>query len=188
MPYTSATQAFAINHGPELCSAAASIPGYIFARSLRRQFGLASSRLRVIPVPLSMLVPAAMAGMVHQKYVVHDILLQETVCPVCIETRAIAMQVTAGSLLPFASALAGTLVVGQFDNARWMPRTARQFGSLAGKSLSATMPLVLGMTVVQLLVVGGLVHQEVWCYEDVMQELNRRYEQDHPEVRDQHFK
>ena len=135
-----------------------------------------------------MLVPAAMAGIAHQKYVVQDILLQETVCPVCIETRAIAMQVTAGSLLPFASALAGTLIVGEFDSARWMPRTAKQFASLVRKSLSATMPLVLGVTVLQLLLVGGLVHQEVWCYEDVMQELNRRYERDHPEVRDQHFK
>ena len=75
-----------------------------------------------MPVALPVMVPGAVCGMSHDFCVTHDILLQETPCTVCLETRATALQVTLGAFLPFVSSLAGTLLLGKQMSLKWVPR------------------------------------------------------------------
>merc|ERR1712226_450908 len=113
-------------------------------------------------------------------FVTEDILMQETVCPVCVETRAISFQVGLGAILPAASAFYGSVVVGMFNKSAWVPRNFTGVLNLTKNTISNNSKLLMGMTVLQLLLAGGLVHLQVNCFEDVMAELNRRYEVDHP--------
>ena len=85
--------------------------------------GLRRAPGRWLPVALPVIVPGTLCGMSHDFFVTHDIFLQETSCTVCLETRATALQVTLGAFLPFVSSLAGTLLLGQQMNFKWVPRS-----------------------------------------------------------------
>jgi hypothetical protein len=164
---------------------AAGLTGALYVARLKRQFGMFKEnwQTRWFPLPLTMLVPASIAFIGHQFHVTDDILLQETVCPVCLETRAISMQVAAGALLPPVAALAGYITVGQQVRATWLPRVGLRHASdraglvkLLKTTVARQQPLLLGVTMLHMLLAGGLVYGQVRCYEEVMAELEERYE------------
>ena len=86
--------------------------------------GVAKAPGRWLPAVLPVMVPGALCGMSHDFCVSHDIILQETPCTVCLETRATSLQVALGAFLPFVSAVAGTLVLGHQMNLKWVPRNS----------------------------------------------------------------
>ena len=77
-----------------------------------------------MPVVLPVMVPGALCGLTHDFYVSHDIILQETPCTVCLETRATSLQVALGAFLPFVSSVAGTLLLGHQMSLKWVPRNS----------------------------------------------------------------
>ena len=160
-------QAWPINYGIGVCGIAAGTSGFLSCMALSRQLELWRHKwtVRFFPLPLSIMVPAALSASLHSYLVTDDILLQETACPVCVETRAISLQVALGAIFPPVAAFGGTLVVGQQVTTtkwlKWMPRTMPQLFSFAKTSVLKNQPLLLGMTALNLLIAGGLVYAEV---------------------------
>ena len=160
-------QAWPINYGSILCGTAAGASGFLSCLALSKQLELWRHKwtVRLFPLPLSIMVPAALSAMAHNYAVTDDIILQETACPVCVETRAISLQVALGAIFPAAAAFAGTLVVGQQITStkwlNWLPRSFPQLISFAKSTVLRQQPLLLGLTALNLLLAGGLVHFEV---------------------------
>jgi len=172
-------QAMIMNQASNLAAFAAGFPGLIVATRLRRLLpGMGRAAGNWIPVPVSMMVPGSLAGMFHYSLITNDIILQETACPVCLETRAISGQVALGVGLSSFSALAGTLVVGNFARFKWMPKSLGGLVIFTKDIVSKTSPILLGLTVVQMLVAGGLVHFQRNSYDSIMEELEKRAEED----------
>merc|ERR1712192_39307 len=131
-----------------------------------------------VPIPLSMLVPGSLAGMFHEFCITRDILLQETTCPVCVETRAIAGQVALGAVLPAVSAFAGSLILGEFVKMKWSPKSFGGFVKLTNDVVSQGSMFLVVIIVVQMVIAGALVHLQRSSHEAVMEELERRIEMD----------
>lgn len=191
-------QAWPINYGITVCGISAGASGLLSCLALSKQLELWRHKwtVRLFPLPLSIMVPAALSATFHSYLVTDDILLQETACPVCVETRAISLQVALGAIFPAAAAFGGTLVVGQQITStkwvKWLPRTMPQLFSFAKSTVLRHQPLLLGLTTLNLLLAGGLVYAEVLfpskygypdlflqvkSYEEVMSELERRAEE-----------
>ena len=160
-------QAWPINYGSILCGTAAGTSGLLSCLALSKQLELWRHKwtVRFFPLPLSIMVPAALSAMAHNYAVTDDIILQETACPVCVETRAISLQVALGAIFPAAAAFGGTLIVGQQITStkwiNWLPRTFPQLISFTKSTVLRHQPLLLGLTALNLLLAGGLVHFEV---------------------------
>ena len=161
-------QAWPINYGFVLCGTAAGASGLISCLALSKHLELWRHKwtVRFFPLPLSILVPAAISATCHNFLVTNDIILQETACPVCVETRAISLQVALGAIFPAVAAFGGTLVIGQQVTStskylKWMPRTLPQLFSFAKSTVLKHQPLLLGTTALHLLLAGGLVYAEV---------------------------
>jgi len=134
--------------------------------------------LRSIPLPLSVLVPGSVAGLFHRTMVTDDILLQETACPVCVETRAIAGQVGISVGLAAVSAFAGTVVVAHYLNLNWIPRTIWGYRHVIKNLAEKSSMLFVTLIVAEMLAAGGLVYFEQKSFDLVMEELERRVEED----------
>ena len=162
-----ARQAWPINYGLALCGTAAGASGLFSYLALSKQLELwkYSKGIRFFPLPLSILVPAACAAAAHQVLVTEDIILQETACPVCVETRAISLQVALGAIFPPVAAFGGTLVMGQLVKSTkwvgWVPGSLPQLFSFTKSTILRNQPLLLGITILNLLLAGGLVYAEV---------------------------
>ena len=140
--------------------------------------GLSRANLRWVPLPLSVFVPGALSGLFHESYITNDILLQETPCSVCVETRAIAGQVGIAVGVSSTSAYAGSLIVGNFLNLKWMPGTFGSLVKLTQNVVSKSSLLLATLTAAEMMVAGGLVYFEQRAYDSVMEELERRVEED----------
>jgi len=172
-------QALPINQAFNVSALAASVPGLFVALKLRKLLpGLMRAKANWIPLPLSVMVPGITSGMFHANLVTHDILLQETACPVCVETRAISGQVALGVGMSSLSAYAGSLIVGAFLQAKWFPRSPSELFNLTRKVVSQSSTLMIGWSVVQMVIAGGLVTAQRISYETVMEELERRVQED----------
>jgi len=172
-------QALPIKQAANVSAVAASLPGLFVALKLRKLLpGLMRAKSNWVPIPLSVLVPAATSGIFHERLITQDIILQETACPVCLETRAISGQVAVGVGLSSLSAFAGSLIVGSFLQFKWFPQSPTQLFNLTRKLVSQTSTLLIGCTVMQMLVAGGLVYAQRTSYETVMEELERRVQED----------
>ena len=160
-------QAWPINYGIHLSGIGAGASGLLSCLALSKQLELWRHKwtVRFFPLPLSIMVPAALSATFHSFLVTDDILLQETACPVCVETRAISLQVALGAIFPAVAAFGGTLVVGQTITTnkwvKWLPRTLPQLVSFAKTTVLRNQPLLLGMSALNLLLAGGLVYAEV---------------------------
>ena len=130
-----------------------------------------------IPKTLSVLVPGSLAGMAHDEMIVNDVIIQETPCTVCVETRATALQVLLGSTLPYAGCLLGLVLWGKKDCLKWIP------GERSGKgawfnfyrnTLMKSSKMMTLVTVSQMLLAGGLVYAENESFHRVMSELDTR--------------
>ena len=160
-------QSWPIKYGITMCGTAAGASGLLSCLALSKQLELWRHKwtVRLFPLPLSIMVPAALSSTFHSYLVTDDILLQETACPVCVETRAISLQVALGAIFPAVAAFGGTLVVGQQITSvkwvKWMPRTMPQLLSFTKSTVLRHQPLLLGMTALNLLLAGGLVYAEV---------------------------
>ena len=140
--------------------------------------GLMRAKVNWIPLPLSVMVPGITSGFFHDNLVTNDILLQETACPVCVETRAISGQVAIGVGMSSLSAYAGSLIVGAFLESKWFPRSPLELFNLTRKLVSSSSSILIGWTVVQMVIAGGLVTAQRISYETVMEELERRVQED----------
>eukprot|EP00092_Neocalanus_flemingeri_P035538 GFUD01038683.1.p1 GENE.GFUD01038683.1~~GFUD01038683.1.p1 ORF type:complete len:229 (+),score=34.82 GFUD01038683.1:59-745(+) len=178
-------QAFPINHAMEIAGLAGCIPGAIIAIRLRRILpGLTRARVRWIPIPLSVFVPGALSVMFHEELITKDILLQETPCSVCVETRAICGQVGLGVGLSFGSAFAGSVIIGNFLSLKWVPRSFGGLLWLTKDVISKSSLLLVTLTAAEMVVAGGLVYFQQSAYDSVMEELERRVAEDKREVID----
>jgi len=176
-------QALPINQAYNVSAVAASIPGLFAAIKLRKLLpGLMRAKSNWIPLPLSVMVPGITSGMFHANFITHDILLQETACPVCVETRAISGQVAIGVGMSSLSAYAGSLIVGAFLQVKWFPRNPSELFNLTRKLVTQSSTLLIGCTVVQMVIAGGLVTAQRASYETVMEELERRVNKDKKEI------
>jgi len=172
-------QAAPVNYCASIAGAAATFPGLLVALKLRRILpGMARAKSNWVPVPLSMLVPGSLAGMFHEKMITNDILLQETPCPVCVETRAIAGQVALGAGLSSLSAFAGTLIIGDLLKAKWSPRSFSGVVKLTKDVVSQSSMLLVPIIVSQMVIAGVLVFLQRSSHESVMEELERRVEEE----------
>jgi len=172
-------QALAINQSANVCGVTAAISGALASSRLRNLLpGLSRARARWIPIPLSVCVPGALAIIFHEKLVTNDILLQETACPVCVETRAISGQVAMGVGLTSASAYAGSLLVGDMLSLRWVPKSVGGLLTFTRDTASRSSMFLISLTVFHMLVTGALVHFQRESYETVLKELERRAEAD----------
>jgi len=177
-------QAFFINNGANIACASGSLAGLYYSRHLRRILpGLSkmSGMGILLPAALSTLVGGSLSGMTHDFMVTHDILLQKTGCSVCVETRATALQVSLGSLLPFSSCLAGYVLIGHSASFKWIPHKkdgiqgwVKFYYDVYTKSIK---PLSI-VTLFQMLIAGGLVYLQYKEYHNVLTELERRMDQD----------
>ena len=133
-----------------------------------------------MPAALAMTVPASLCGQLHQ-FIVNDIALQETPCSVCVETRATAYQVACGALLPWVAPLPGFILLGKEMSWKWVPHPRaswQEWGKMYYNIFNKSSKMLVGVTVVQMLVAGGLVWAETRDYWSVMDELERRIEEE----------
>merc|ERR1719500_1261482 len=68
-------QAAPIKMSPSVASLAAAVPGLLIAFKFRNLLKMQRQTLRSVPLPLSSLVPGAVAGLYHRNLVTNDILL-----------------------------------------------------------------------------------------------------------------
>lgn len=170
-------QAAPVNYAANIAGVAATIPGLLVALKLRKLLpGLGRAKANWVPIPLSMLVPGSLTGMFHDMQITSDILLQETACPVCVETRAIAGQVALGAGLSSLSAYAGSLIIGDLLKTKWSPRSFGGLVKLTKDVVSQGSILLVTLMVAQMVIAGVLVHLQRSSYESVMEELERRVE------------
>ena len=133
------------------------------------------------PSLVSAMVPGALCGMSHMYWVTADILLQETPCSVCVETRSTALQVICGAWIPYVSSLLGYVMVGRGANLKWIPSERAGWGAWLGlykDVLSRSQNILVAATVAQMLVAGALVYAEASSYWSIMSELDRRVRED----------
>eukprot|EP00090_Calanus_glacialis_P039269 TRINITY_DN68393_c0_g1_i1.p1 TRINITY_DN68393_c0_g1~~TRINITY_DN68393_c0_g1_i1.p1 ORF type:complete len:229 (-),score=59.93 TRINITY_DN68393_c0_g1_i1:88-774(-) len=170
-------QAAPLNFSSNIAGGAASIPGLLVALKLRRLLpGLTRAKSNWVPIPLSVLVPGSLAGMYHEFLITNDILLQETACPVCVETRAIAGQVALGAGLSSLSAYAGSLIIGDLAKMKWSPRSFGGLVKLTKDVVSQGSMFLVTLIVAQMIIAGVLVQLQRSSHESVMEELERRIE------------
>ena len=133
-----------------------------------------------------MLVPGSLAGMSHSTMITDDILLQDTACSVCVETRATALQVILGSALPYSSILAGYVLWGKKDFLKWLPRERDGWGAwkqFYKSTLARSSKVITLVTVAQMIVAGALVYGQNHSFYTVMDELDRRIQADEAKKR-----
>ena len=114
--------------------------------------------------------------MYHEFLITNDILLQETACPVCVETRAIAGQVALGAGLSSLSAYAGSLIIGDLAKMKWSPRSFGGLVKLTKDVVSQGSMFLVTLIVAQMIIAGVLVQLQRSSHESVMEELERRIE------------
>lgn len=164
--------------------------GGVLATLLKRQFPIPRVNffIRNMALPLAVLTPAQMSYLAHKFLVTNDVLLADTACPVCLETRAGSLQLATGLLLPAVIAYAGVLVNGMKVNSeavtpdmvrvRWLPKSWRGVANTASKTVSRNSAVLAGLAALNLVGVGCLVSLQVATREEVMEELERRVERD----------
>jgi len=168
-------QALPINVAAPLSGIAAGVTGMLTVWKLRRLLpGMSRVKLKSLPMPLTILVPSALSNMFHERYITNDILLQETPCPVCVETRAISGQVAIGVGMTYASACFGTLIISNYLNLSWNPRNIWDAFKFSKDLVIKGSNFFVVMTVIQMIIAGCLVSIQRLSYDTVMEELQNR--------------
>jgi len=167
-----ADMSWPINYGIHISIAAACITGPLFVHKFRSVLKMKAGRDRVVTMLPAVFGPAAVTGLAHQELITKDILLQETKCSVCLETRAMSLQVGFGGILPIALAYSGTYTFATWNNHRF-PKGSTIL-SLTKNTMSKSFPLIVGVTIFQAVVAAGLVSLEVDSRDKVIKELDRR--------------
>ena len=173
-----------------MSAAMAGATGGILATLLKRQFPIPRVNffIRNMALPLAVLTPAQLSYLAHKFLVTNDVLLADTACPVCLETRAVALQLATGLLLPAVIAYAGVMVNGQKVNSeavsadmvrvRWLPRSWRGVAGTAYKAAARHSAVLAGLAAAQVVLAGCLVSLQAAARDEVMEELERRVERD----------
>lgn len=163
-----------INYGDAIASGVSAIAGPLFTNRFRNMFAMRHDRTRIVTMAVSIFTPALPVLILHNELIKKDILLQETKCPVCVETRAVALQVGAGCFLPLALSYVGTMVWAIYHNYRFVPQGASNWLNFTRNSMSKAFPLIAGVSILQAVVAAGLVSLETNSRDKVLQELDRR--------------
>jgi len=88
--------------------------------------------------------------------------------------RSTAIQLLTGVAAPTFLAYLGNIIFAVNLNYRWLPRSGKEWVTFTGSSLSKAGPSLLGLSLLQVVVAGGLVYAQNWSRETVMTELDRR--------------
>jgi len=163
-----------INYGEKIASGAAAIAGPLFTNRFRNLFGMRTDRSRIMTIAISIFAPAATAAVLHNELIKKDIMLQDTKCPVCLETRSASIQLGAGCILPLVLSYFGTITFALTQNYRFVPKGASNWLNFTRSTMSKVFPLIVGVSIFQAVVAAGLVALEVDSREKVLKELDRR--------------
>ena len=113
----------------------------------------------------------SMITMIWQTTIEKDLLLQLTPCPVCLETRAVAMQMLTGVVIPSTMGLlaANHQLIGQAWKPEWMRGIC-----LVKRDLIKCQNIVIGSAILQAVVVSMLMYQQRKEWWHVRDELQKR--------------
>ncbi|XP_049948836.1 uncharacterized protein LOC126456946 [Schistocerca serialis cubense] len=97
--WTPTEDVWPFRHGLTILGAAASLSGIYMNSYYRKKLFLGDAGRFATYLPVAVL-PGIMSTLFHQQFITNDILLQKTACPLCVQTRAAAIQSICGAIYP----------------------------------------------------------------------------------------
>jgi hypothetical protein len=117
----------------------------------------------------------AFVTLVNQVYIVRDVLLAKTECPVCLEVRAVSTQLAAGVLLPTATAILANFTYMQTLSIKLPDLTSKEFLWWVARMLKKCRGIIYACGFLQAVVASGLVYKQREQWQNISDKIMQRH-------------
>ncbi|CAG9765164.1 unnamed protein product [Ceutorhynchus assimilis] len=173
------SQVFCLKYGPHILAGASLLTGAYYNNYFRRKFMLGHYGRMATYLPICF-VPLTLSAILHTELVVKDVLLMKSyTCPVCLQSRAAALQAIIGGIYPLIMAPIGCSVLAVRYVTYDMPYitdSPKQVFNIYSKMLSKIQTKTLYWFIAQAFLASIITHFEVKNLFTITTELRKQEE------------
>ncbi|XP_063705756.1 uncharacterized protein LOC134834883 [Culicoides brevitarsis] len=180
--WPSSYEVWPLKYASPICGVASMLSAAFVNTHFRRKLKLFSHHRFASYVP-TVCLPAIMTTLFHSNFVMTDVLLGETPCPVCVQTRAMAIQVGFGALYPCLLAPISSFMFATRNFTYRLPDLSKnpfEILMIAKKMFKPIHGHVAGFVVLHALLAAFLTHKEYqttfWLREETLRRENAELE------------